>query len=42
MAACRHISNSSIIVVECMTLRDVMLAVEIKSFLNLEIEGDSN
>ena len=42
MVACRHIGNSSIIVVECMTLRDVVSAIERKSFLNLEIEGDSN
>ena len=40
MAACRHIGNSSIIVAECMTLRDGMLAAKRKGFLNLEIEGD--
>ena len=41
MAACRHIGNSSVIVVECMPLRDDMLPTKRKSFLNLEIEGDS-
>ena len=39
MAACRH-GNSSIIVIECMALRDGMLAAKRKGFLNLEIEGD--
>ena len=39
MGACRQISNSSIIVVECMTLRYGILAT--KGFLNLNIEGDS-
>ena len=34
MAECRHISKSSIIVAECMILRDSVLVV------NLEIEGD--
>ena len=29
------------IIVECMTLRDVILAVKNNGFLNLEIEGDS-
>ena len=41
MVVCRHISNSSIIVVECMTLRDGMLATKRKGFLNLEIVSDS-
>ena len=41
MAACNHIGNSSIIVVECMALRDGMLAAKKKCFLNLDIEGDS-
>ena len=40
MVACRHIGNSSIIVAECMTLRDDMLVAKRKGFLNLEIEGD--
>ena len=40
MVACRHISNSLIIVAECMTLRDGMLAVNRKQILNLEMEGD--
>ena len=42
MAPCKHIDNSSIIIDECMTLRDDILAVKNKSFLDLEIEGDSN
>ena len=41
MSACRYIGNSSIIVTECITLRDDMLVVKKKSFLNLEIEGNS-
>ena len=40
MAAFRHIGNSSIIVAECMELRDSMLAAKRKGFLNLEIQGD--
>ena len=40
MVACRHISNSLIIIVECLTLRDGMLVVKRKGFLNLDIEGD--
>ena len=40
MAACRQIGYSSIIVVEFMVLRDDILAVKKKGFLNLEIEGD--
>ena len=31
----------SIIVIECITLRDDILVVKKKSFLNLKIEGDS-
>ena len=41
MAASRHIGNASIIIAECMTLRDDMLAAKNNRFLNLEIEGDS-
>ena len=41
MVACRYISNSSIIVTECMTLRDGMSATKTQGVLNLEIEGDS-
>ena len=41
MAACRHIGNSSNIVVECIALKDGMFATKRKGFLNLEIEGDS-
>ena len=37
----RHIGNPSIIIAECMTLRDDMLAAKNNRFLNLEIEGDS-
>ena len=40
MAMCQHIDNSSIIVVECMTLRDDILIAKRKVFLNLEIESD--
>ena len=41
MVACRYIGNSSIIVIECMALKDYMLAVKRNGFLNLEIEDDS-
>ena len=41
MVACRHIENSSIIFVKCMTLRDDILAVKSEDLLGLEIEGDS-
>ena len=40
MIACRYIGNSSIIVAQCMTLRNSMLAAKIKGFFNLKIEGD--
>ena len=36
-----HIGNSSIIVIESMALRDCMLVIKRKGFLNLEIEGGS-
>ena len=35
------IGNSTIIVAECMALRDGILAVKNNGFLNLEIESDS-
>ena len=42
MAACKLIGNSSIIVIiECMTLRDGILATKNKDLLVLEMEGDS-
>ena len=42
MASCKHIDSSSIIIDECMTLRDDILAAKNKSFLDLDMEGDSN
>ena len=41
MAAYRHLGNTSIIIVECMVLRDSILAAKNNGFLSLEIEGDS-
>ena len=41
MVACRHIDNSSIIFVKCMTFRDGNLTANSKDLLGLEIEGDS-
>ena len=41
MAASRHMSNASMITVECMTFRDCVSTVKKNGFLNLEIEGDS-
>lgn len=38
MATCRHIDNSSIIVAECMTLRNCTLVANNKGFLDLEIK----
>ena len=40
MAACRHIGNPSIILAECMALRDDILATKNNGFVSLEIEGD--
>ena len=40
MAACRHLVNTSIILVECMTLRDDILAAKNNGFVSLKIEGD--
>ena len=42
MAACGHLGNTSIIIAECMALRDGILATKNNGFLSLEIEGDSN
>ena len=38
MTTCRHIGKSSIIVSECLALRDGILAAKNKGFLDLEIE----
>ena len=40
-AACKHLGNTSIILAECMTLRDGILASKNNGFVSLEIEGDS-
>ena len=40
MTACKHIDNSSIIIIEFMILRDDILITKNKGFLDLEIEGD--
>ena len=40
IVASRHISNTSIIIVECMTLRDDILVAKNNEFLNLEIEDN--
>ena len=37
MVASRHIGNASIVIAECMALRDDMLATKNNKFLNLEI-----
>ena len=39
MTVIRHISNTSIIIIKYMILRDDMLAVKNNKLLNLEIEG---
>ena len=41
MTTSRHIGNTSIIIAKCMTLKDNMLVVKNKGFLNLKIKGDS-
>ena len=41
MDVCKHIGNFLIIIIECMMLKDGMLAIKKNGFLNLEIEGDS-
>ena len=41
MTASRHIGNASIIIAECMALRDDMLVAKNNEFLNLDIESDS-
>ena len=40
IVASRRISNTSIIIVECMTLRDDILVAKNNEFLNLEIEDN--
>ena len=40
MIACRHLGKTSIIITECMTLRDGILVAKNNGFLSLEIEGD--
>ena len=40
IVASRHISNPSIIIAECMTLRDDILVAKNNEFLNLEIEDN--
>ena len=42
MAACKHVGKSSIIVIECMALRDGTFAAKNKRYSNLDIKGDSN
>ena len=41
MAAYSYLGTTSIIIAECMALRDDMLAAKNDGFLSLEIEGDS-
>ena len=41
LSACKHIGKASMIVAECMALRDGILAAKNNGFLSLEIEGDS-
>ena len=41
MVASRHIGNVSIIITECIVLRDDLLTGKISDFLNLEIENNS-
>ena len=41
MAANRRLDNASKIIMECMALKDGVLAVKNNGFLYLEIEGDS-
>ena len=40
IVASRHIGNPSIIIAECMTLRDDILVAKNNEFLNLEIEDN--
>ena len=40
MVASRNIDNASIIIAECMTLRDDILVAKNNEFLNLEIEDN--
>lgn len=39
MEGSRHIGNGSIIIAECMTLRDEVLDARLNGSSNLEIEG---
>ena len=39
MVASRNIDNASIIIAECMTLRDEVLVAKNHEFLNLDVEG---
>ena len=41
MVACKHAGKASIIVAECMALRNDILAAKNKGYSNIEIEGDS-
>ena len=41
LSACRHLGKTSIIVTECMTFRDGILAAKNNRLLSLKIEGDS-
>ena len=41
MVASRRLDNASKIIMECMTLKDGVLAVKNNGFLYLEMEGDS-
>ena len=41
VAGSRHLGNASIIMVECVALRDGILVATYNGFSNLEIEGDS-
>ena len=41
MVGCKHLGKSSIIIIECITLRYEILAAKNSGYSNLEIEGDS-
>ena len=41
IARIRHLGNASIIIAECIALRDDVVATIYNVFTNLEIEGDS-
>ena len=42
MATCRHLGNTSIIIMECMAIRDSILVAKNNGFLNLEIKLTQN